>query len=61
MIYSNDMYCSSTKVFRRVGLIFYLLNEKRFTEEGNKKEDLVSPLSQKSGELDTSVVASELD
>ena len=60
VIYSGDMHCFSTNVFRRVGRICYLLNEK-IKEEGNKTEVLGSPLLQKSGELCTLFVASELD
>jgi len=40
VMYSDDMYCSSMNVFRRVGRIFYLLNEKKITEESNKQEVL---------------------
>lgn len=61
VIYSDDMHCFSTNVSRRVGRTCYLLNEGKFKEEGNKKEVRGSPLLQKSGELGTLVVASELD
>jgi hypothetical protein len=61
VIYSDDIHCFSADVFRRVGRICYLLKGEKIKEEGNKKEVLVTPLLQKSGELGTLVVASELD